>query len=48
LRDDADDRNSMIAYSSAYPVDRGIDLALVLLVACCVLTVLFVVDWVRS
>jgi hypothetical protein len=37
----------MIAFSSAYPVDRGIDLAIVLLVVVCLLAAWYAFDWVR-
>lgn len=38
----------MFAFSSAYPVDKGIDLAMVFLVIVCVAAALYVVDWVRD
>jgi hypothetical protein len=38
----------MFAFSSAYPVDKGIDFALVLLVAVCVVAALSVLEWLRN
>ncbi len=38
----------MFAFASAYPVDRGIDFALVFLVAVCVVAALFAVEWIRN
>ena len=38
----------MIAKLSAYPIDRGVDLAIVLLVVVCLLAALYVLEWVRN
>lgn len=38
----------MYAFSSAYPPDQGIDLALVFFAVVCILAVLYAVDWVRN
>lgn len=38
----------MVAYTSAYPVTKGVDLAVVLLVVVCVLAALYVLDWMRN
>lgn len=38
----------MLAYSSAYPPDHGIDVAIAFLVIVVVLAAMYVVSWLRS
>jgi hypothetical protein len=43
-----DRRRQVFAFSSAFPPDRGIDVAIVLLILVCIVAIVYALDWAQN